>query len=345
MVDETPLVSVIVLNWNKKEYLRRCLDSACRQDYSNLEILFVDNGSEDGSVAFVRMHYPHIRIIALDYNMGFAPANNIGFAEAAGVYVMTLNNDTELDKGCIRELVTVIEQYPDAWSCSPKIIGFDDPPMIVNVGIESRNFEPRDRGYGDPDDGRYDRIEEIFGPNGGAGLYRKAVLDEIGGFDEDFVAYYEDVDLAWRARLAGRISVYAPGAICRHAFGATNKNRPFYIEYHIFRNIIWLYVKILPYPYLREKLPTLLKQEVIFWIDHVRRWDIKWLKMKLDTYRKLPRMVRKRRQIQRVKRIDNQAFERWYRPAPTENRSSRGRSIDVPASPSSSSTGTDVKTR
>jgi len=343
MSGNRPLVSVIVLNWNKKDYLPRCLDSVFRQDYPNLEVLFVDNGSDDGSVTFVREHYPDARVIPLGHNMGFAPANNIGIQEASGTYVMSLNNDTELDERCIGELVRVIEQHPNAWSCSPKIVSFELPATIVNVGIESRNFNPGDRGHGDPDDGRYDQIEEIFGPNGGAGLYRQEVLDEIGGFDEDFVAYYEDVDLAWRARLAGWCSIYAPEAICRHAFGGTNKSRTFYIEYHIFRNIIWLYIKDLPYKYLLEKLPTLLKQEVVFWISHLRRWDIKWLRMKIHTYQKLPKMFKKRRVIQKNRRLDDQEFERWYRPVPPSSSPDRS-PADLRPSSSSSSTGMDVTT-
>lgn len=307
-----PLVSVLVLNWNKKEYLHRCLSSVFRQNYPNIETLFIDNGSDDGSVELVRKHYPQAHIIALDHNMGFSAANNIGISQASGDYIMTLNNDTELDEGCVSELIEVIEQFPQAWSCSPKIVSFDNPPIIVNVGIGVQDRWPTDRGHGEPDDGRYDQIEEILGPNGGAGLYRKAVLDEIGGYDEDFVAYFEDVDLAWRARLTGWISVYAPKAICRHAFGGTNKTRPFYIEYHIFRNIIWLYIKDIPGAYLWKKVPGLLKQEIIFWKSHLRRGGAKWLNMKIDTYKKLPRMMMKRRHIQRNRHIDDKEFERWF---------------------------------
>ena len=314
MSEGRPLVSVIVVNWNRKGYLERCFNAIAAQDYPNLDVILVDNGSTDGSLELMREHFSDVLLISLDQNMGFAPANNIGILASTGVYVLTLNNDTALASGCVSALVDTIERYPQAWACAPKIISFDNPPVIVNVGIGARDHMPTDRGGGEPDDGRYDTVEEVFGPNGGAGLYRRAALDEIGLFDEDFFFYYEDVDLAWRARFAGWTCIYAPTAVCKHVSGGTSKSLPFFTEYHIFRNIIWLYIKGIPCVYLRRRLPRMIKQELIFWKTHLRRGDTQWLKMKWDTYCKAPIMLIKRRSIQRSRRIDDAEFERWFLP-------------------------------
>jgi GT2 family glycosyltransferase len=246
--------------------------------------------------------------------MGFAPANNIGIALATGEYIMTLNNDTEMEPACVSEMTRTLAASPASWACAPKIVSFDAPPMIVNAGIGVRDHMPTDRGGGEPDDGRYDTPEEVFGPNGGAGLYKKKVLDEIGLYDEDFFFYYEDVDLAWRARLAGWTCVYAPAAICRHESGGTSKALPFFTEYHIFRNLIWLYLKNIPAPYFRKKLPGLIWQEIIFWKAQITRRESRWIRMKLDAYRKIPRMLMKRRHVQKMRRISNGELERWIVP-------------------------------
>ncbi|MBM3262399.1 MAG: glycosyltransferase family 2 protein [candidate division Zixibacteria bacterium] len=311
---ERPRVSVVVVNWNRKEYLARCFEAVLTQRYPNIETILVDNGSHDGSVELVKERFPNVRLIALDTNRGFAQANNIGISASSGVFVMTLNNDTQMAPDCISTLVEALEGHPEIYACAPKIISFDEPPLIVNAGIGAKDHMPTDRGGGEPDDGRYDRVEEVFGPNAGAGLYRRMVFETLGGFDEDFFAYYEDVDLAWRARLAGWKCLYIPSAVCRHVSGGTSKSLPFFTEYHLFRNIVWLYIKGIPGPFLRPRLLPFLKQEFVFWKTHLRREEIRWLRMKWDTYRKIPRMFVKRRQVQRSRRIDDAEFERWFLP-------------------------------
>ncbi|MBT5873475.1 MAG: glycosyltransferase family 2 protein [Candidatus Latescibacteria bacterium] len=314
MGDTATLVSVVIPNWNGIRFLERCLEAIYSQTYPHVEVIFVDNGSDDESVPFVKSRFPEIRILGLPRNLGFAPAINRGIADANGAFILTLNNDTEMAAGCVAALVEALSRNTQVGSCAPKIVGFESPQVIVNVGIESPEFKPADRGFGELDSGQYDEPAEIFGVNAGAGLYRKKMLDDVGLFDEDFESYYEDVDLAWRARLAGWGCLYVPQAICRHEFGGTSKARPFYTEYHIFKNIIWVHVKDLPLRYFREKIATLLKQEIVFWLDHIRRWDTKWLRMKAHTYIKLPKMCLKRRRIMRSRRIDDREFEKWYRP-------------------------------
>ncbi len=313
------MVSIVIPNWNGLRFLERCLRAVTHQTYSSIEVIFVDNGSEDGSVAFTRESFPRMRLVEIPRNLGFAPAVNIGIGEATGDYILTLNNDTEIAPACVAEMVKALETAPEAGACAPKIISFESPPTIVNVGIEAPNFNPADRGFGETDAGQYDNPGEIFGVNAGAGMYRRAMLEDVGLFDADFESYYEDVDLAWRSRLAGWTSIYQPTAICKHEFGGTSKAMPFYTEYHIFKNIVWVHIKNLPYRYLREKVISLLRQEIIFWLNHLRRRDFKWLKMKLHTYVKLPKMCLKRRRIMNKRRIDDLEFERWYRPTQGRN--------------------------
>ena len=214
----SPLVSIVVICWNNRRFLKRCFDSLMQTDYPNLEIFLADNASGDGSAAFVAEHYPSVRVIVNPTNLGFAEGNNRAIRLARGKYVVTLNPDTEVDPNWIRELVDVAERDGSVGMLSPKMYILDRGRLLNSAGGDMllRSGDNLARGFYLEDDGRFDRVEETFGPSAGAGFYRRAMLDDIGLFDKGLFTYYEDVDLNMRAQLRGYRCLYVPDAKVYH---------------------------------------------------------------------------------------------------------------------------------
>jgi GT2 family glycosyltransferase len=255
-----PEVSVVVVNWNRREMLRGCLESLMRQEGPSFEIVVVDNGSSDGSAEMVESlkNSAKMRVLILKNaeNRGFCAANNQGIAAASGKYVALLNNDAEAEPGWLQAMLSVVARHPDAGMIASKIVVYEDPARIDKAGhLIWPDGQNRGRGTGQIDCGQYDREEEVLWPDGCAALYRKAMLDEIGGFDEDLFAYADDAELGLRARLAGWTCWYAPGAVVRHRRGATlgllSARRLELIE----RNRVLLAVKHFPASLLWCNLP------------------------------------------------------------------------------------------
>jgi len=257
----SPLISCIVVNWNRRELLRACLDSlAMHQDYPNREIIVVDNGSTDGSVELCEKLAAEsaagdsgetVRLIRNRENRGFCAANNQGIAAARGEFVALLNNDAEAEPGFLGALLRVFEGRPDVGMAAAKIVVWEDPGMIDKAGhLIYPDGQNRGRGTGERDHGQFDRVEEVLWPDGCAAMYRKSMLDEIGGFDEDFFAYADDAELGLRARIAGWNCLYTPHAVARHHRGSTlglaSVRRLRLIE----RNRVLLAVKLFPWSLL-----------------------------------------------------------------------------------------------
>jgi GT2 family glycosyltransferase len=219
-------VSVIIVNFNGEPLLDDCLSSLSRQTYRDFEIVFVDNGSSDGSVKRTRHLMPKARLVQLGQNVGWARGNNLGIDAAQGQYLVVLNNDTQADENLLSEMVHAVESDPSVGMVAPKILNFFDRKTIDSVGglIICRDGIAQGRGRGEFDRGQYDHLREALIPSGCAALYRRAMLDEIGCFDEDFFAYCEDSDLGLRALWAGWKTVSAPRAIVYHKYSATSGN-------------------------------------------------------------------------------------------------------------------------
>lgn len=250
-------ISVIVINWNRRELLRACLKSLSHQQGIQFEIIVVDNGSTDGSlellaeVASETNGSPRIRWIANKENRGFCAANNQGFAASDAEFVGLLNNDAEAEPGWLAALLAAFEGRPDVGMAASKILVYEDPRRIDKAGhLIYPDGQNRGRGSGELDVGQYDRMEEALWPDGCAAMYRHTMLDEIGGFDEDFFAYADDAELGLRARIAGWNCLYAPDAVVRHHRGATlglvSTRRLELIE----RNRILLAAKLFPWSLL-----------------------------------------------------------------------------------------------
>lgn len=215
------LLSVVVVNWNLRDDLEACLDAIARQTYQDLEVIVVDNGSDDGSEKMVREKFPRYAVIQSGENLGFAEACNRGIEASTGDWVAMLNNDTIADAGWAGALVDAARAAPPTCGMLQSFMYFVSRPDTINSvgigltrdggGVDLHEGEPRSRALG---------AEEIFCPSGGAAAYRRSMLEAIklpvGYFDREHFMYYEDLDLGWRARLAGWSARNVPESIVLH---------------------------------------------------------------------------------------------------------------------------------
>lgn len=240
-------VTVVIPNWNGRHLLGTCLGALQEQTYRDFDVVVVDNGSADGSAEWLGQNFAG-RVIANETNRGFAAAVNQGIRASPGQYIATLNNDTAPSPGWLAELMAAMESEARVGMCASKMLFADRPHIINSTGIcVDRAGIAWDRRGGEVDDERETAPVEVFGPCGGAALYRRVMLDEVGLFDEDFFAYLEDVDLAWRARRAGWRCLYAPAAQVLHCHSATGVEGSSFKSFHLGRNKVWLIVKNYPF--------------------------------------------------------------------------------------------------
>ncbi|MCS7024957.1 MAG: glycosyltransferase family 2 protein [Bryobacteraceae bacterium] len=317
-------ISVIIVNWNRRQLLARCLASLMRQREANLEIIVVDNGSSDGSLEMVESEFGRgqpfpVRLIANSYNRGFCAANNQGIALARHPWVALINNDAEADPDWAASLLEAAQSRPDVGMVASKILVYDEPGRIDKVGhLVYFDGQNRGRGSGEFDHGQYDQLEEVAWPDGCAAAYRKAMLEEIGGFDEDFFAYADDAELGLRARLAGWRALYTPRAVVRHHRGATLGLRSFQRLVLIERNRVLLAAKLFPWILLFFN-PLFYAARLLAgaWAAILGKGEIgrypSWkdklaaaaalLQGDLKALPLLPRMLAKRRQLRSIRRI------------------------------------------
>jgi len=296
----TVSVSVIVANWNGRHHLARCLPSLRTQTYRDFEVVVVDNGSTDGSVGWLTQEYPDVRVLCNPRNLGFAVANDQAIRATESPYLVTLNNDTEATSIWLAELVAAAESDAAVGMVASQILLASAPGVIDSAGIEvdwTGTAWQRRRGEAADEAGD---LEEVFGPCAGAALYRRAMLDEIGLFDESFFAYYEDVDLAWRARNAGWRCLYAPRARVYHAHSATGGQDLSYKRFLIGRNKVWTLVKNYPPLRLAVAWPLILGFELaaVLYGVLVER-DLAAWRGRLAAWRELPRVWQQRRTTRR----------------------------------------------
>lgn len=294
-----PLVSVVVVNFDGKHFLDRCLSALVRQTYTNFEVIVVDNASTDKSVEHLVTNYPWIKVVINEKNLGFAGGTNRGIIAAKGEFILTLNNDTEVEMDFIEHLMEPMYEENNGM-CASKMLLFDGRINSVGICI-SRSGAAWDRGMFELDTGQYDQKEEVFGPSAGAALYRKAMLEEIGLFDEDFFLFMEDVDLAMRGRLAGWMCTYVPRAIVYHHHGGTAGYKSDLSVYYGNRNIFWYVIKDFPLRLLLTSLPFIVARNLTIIAYYALRGQGRLvLRSKIDALKGLPRMLRKRRQVVHV---------------------------------------------
>jgi len=308
----------VVVNWNRKELLRACLNSLKQQDGVPFEVIVVDNHSSDGSAEMAERDFGY-QVIRNTENRGFCAANNQGIEIARGEFIGLLNNDAEAEPGWLAALWRACTVAPDVGMAASKILVWEDPGVIDKAGhLIFPDGQNRGRGSGAPDRGQFDRQEEVLWPDGCAALYRKAMLEQIGGFDEDFFAYGDDAELGLRARIAGWRCIYTPEAVVRHHRSATlGKDSSERLEL-IERNRLLLAIKLFP-PSLLWLNPFYFAARLVAGMIaahrgagdtiHFRGWSGKWkmartlLRGDWNALRLAPRIWRKRAEIQRLRRL------------------------------------------
>ncbi len=205
-------------------YLKACLDSIFMQVYKPVDIVVVDNASTDGSPEWIRTNYPEIVVKSFYKNRGFSAAFNEGTRASDAPFLLSMNPDVIMQTNCLDQMVRVMIEKPNIGIVSPKLVRFGDNQLIDSTGLFiNRSRSPYDRGQGEIDRGQYDQDKQVFGACGALALYRREMLEDLAFnneyLDEDFFAYYEDADLAWRAHLCGWQAVYEPQAVGTHVRG------------------------------------------------------------------------------------------------------------------------------
>ena len=304
--------SIIIPNWNGAHHLPACLDSLRRQSYLSFEVIVVDNGSTDGSLELLERDYPEVRVVALPENRGFAGGVNAGIREARGEIIAVFNNDAEADLRWLEELAGALARHPEAGMATPKVLLFDQRDVINTTGdFYGVDGVPGNRGVWQRDEGQFDREEYVFGAAGVAAAYRRAMLDQVGLFDEDFFSFCEDVDLAWRAQLAGWKCVYVPKAVVYHKLSATGGGKM--ASYYCGRNFIYVIAKNYPTPLLKKHWRRIVCAQVDIAWEALKAWRGEAararLRGQLAGLWSLPRMLAKRRAVQASKRVSDEYLE------------------------------------
>lgn len=222
------MISLIIVNCNRKELLRQCLDSIRLQSFKDFEVIVVDNASADGSSELVEVEYPEMQLIRNSKNELYCRGLNIGIKESRGKFVLGLNSDVVLDRDFLKEALNAFQIDKRIGMVSGKILRMDKITIDSTGLFLGRSRKPVERGYGQMDRGQYNRPGFVFGTSGAVGFYRRAMLEDISKdgqyFNEKYGMYYEDLDLCWRANNKGWKAYYNPWAIAYHRRGGTAKS-------------------------------------------------------------------------------------------------------------------------
>lgn len=309
-IQSSALFSIIIPHWNAVQFLPTCLDALQKQTYPNLEVIIVDNASSDGSQELIRRDYPWVRLIELEKNFGFTGACNAGIQAARGQYVALLNNDTEVDPGWAAAVVDAFQRHPEVGSVASKMLLFDKRDHIHTAGdYFTKEGRAGNRGVWQKDDGQFSREEYVFSACGGSSAYRRALLDQVGLLDDDFFFSLEDVDLGWRAQLAGWRCLYTPAAIVYHHLSASGGGVT--ASYYDGRNLIYVLVK--DFPLWHRYGGRILRTQFRLAWEALRAWRgaaaRARLRGMLAGVAGIPRMLRKRRAVQATRRLSDAEVE------------------------------------
>jgi GT2 family glycosyltransferase len=303
---EEPLVSIIILNYNGKQHLKDCLNSVEKLAYGNMEVIFVDNASSDGSVRFVMQNYPRVKIIENSRNLGVAAGNNVGIDAAKGKYVFLLNPDTEVDPLCLNGLANVMDMDDSVGVCGAKIRLFDERERLQHAGGRYHVIGVAlDRGLYELDSGQYDKVEDVSFVCGAALLFRKDVLSSVGLLDPAFFMYHEEVDFCLRMWLNGLRVLYVPNAIVYHksryfASLKSGKREPL-IEFHKNKNTLTILLKNFDVIAIVKWLPVTLCYRFYWFLRYVFDRNLPCAKAVVDSViwatKNIPNIGSSRREI------------------------------------------------
>ena len=307
-ISDDPLVSVIIVSWNSAKYLPRCLECLSTQTLQNFEVVIVDNGSMDDSVGDLESKHPQLdlRIERLTSNRGFAAGNNLGAQLARGRWLILLNADAFPERDWLAELIASAQANTGFSSFSSHQLNADNPEILDGAGDAYHVSGIAWRiGLGYPSDRFGLESAEIFSPCAAAAMYLREAYLEVGGFDEDFFSYFEDVDLGFRLQLHGYRCCYVPRAVVHHVGSSTFGVRSDFAFYHTHRNMIWTFFKNMPSSLFWRYLPAHLAVNIIYVIYYtlLGRGNVLW-KAKWDAIAGLSKVLTKRKKAIDKRRVE-----------------------------------------
>ena len=296
---------------NGKELLEECFTALRKQTLTDFEVLLIDNGSTDGSQAFTRTHFPEVQVVELGRNFGFTGACNKGWELSQGEFVILLNNDTAVTPTWLQEIINAFKQHPEVGMVASKMMLYDKRDHFHTTGDFYRiDGIPGNRGVWQKDEGQYEQEEFVFSACGGSAAYRRTMLDEIGFLDDDFFFSCEDIDLGWRANLAGWKVLYVPTAVLYHKLKATGGSVTG--SYYDGRNFLYLIWKNYPTSLLRKNGSILLKSQLSITRDALRAWRGEAARARLRGQLAgifgIFKMWPKRKKIQAIRRISDDSL-------------------------------------
>lgn len=300
-IDDNTRVSVIVVNWNGENFLEQCLQALMGQTVKPFEVILLDNASSDGSLEIAR-RFPSVRLLAQDSNSGFARGNNLAINAAAegSEWIALLNPDAFPEPRWLEECLLSAQRNPQFDVFGSKLLNAADPMVLDGTGDAYHVSGLVWRiGHGAPASALHESEREVFSPCAAAALYRRSALLEVGGFDESFFCYVEDVDLGFRLRLAGYRCIYVPKSVVHHVgSGTTGGKKSDFSLYHGHRNLVWTFVKDMPGVLFWLLLPlhVMLNLGSIAWFALQGRGGLV-LRAKRDALLGLPKMWHKRHLI------------------------------------------------
>jgi GT2 family glycosyltransferase len=299
------LISVVIVTWNGRQYLDACLTAVTAQVGVRTETILVDNASTDGTVEYVRERFPSVKVVALPENRGFTGGNNAGVREARGEFVALLNNDTVPEATWLQTLLGGIDQKAGFALVTSRIVYMHDPRLIDSAGDSLLSSGGAFKRFHGASVDLARESTEVFGVCGAACLMPKRVFDELGGFDEDFFASHEDVDLSYRARLLGYRCFYVADAVVRHHGSVTIGRISDFAVFHAQRNLEWLYLKNTPPSLLLTTLPSHAIYVAAAAVHFARAGALgPFLRAKIAALAGLPGALRKRSHVQRTRRVE-----------------------------------------
>lgn len=310
-------LSIIIVTWNGLAHLPRCLAALMPQLPAAAEIIQVDNGSSDDTVAWVRGNHPQVRLIELERNIGFAGGVTAGLQVACSELVLLINDDAFVEPGCIAALLTAMEARPEVGAAAAVLLFDHRPDVVASAGVRvRRDALALDLWALRPVADLPLHPSAILGPSGGAALYRRALLDDVGGLEPAFFAYLEDVDLALRMCLRGWHAIVVPQARLRHVYSATGGQGSPFKQRLLARNRVRAIIRCLPGPLLLRLLPQILAYDLLAASYALLRRQPAILAGRLDALNELPALLRQRRAIQRRRTAPVAALARWFEPVP-----------------------------